>query len=276
MPSPVPARQVQTHHSRPDPASSPRITSVTTNATAHSTVPTSTVRTPSTSTGFVGGTSLTRDTLATAPPGWLAWHHAGHTGQVRLFVALDLPDEVVATVSAQVDSAGELPNALRWVLPEQWHITLAFYGEVEERRVDDLTERLARAARRTQPFRLTLGDPGRFGSARRARVVWLGLDEGGEQLARLAASARAAGRRVGLRRDNLAPDVGFRPHITLARVVPSTGVEDVLEALRPAEHPSWTAQEAILVRSDLATSPGARVRHTVLERLPFGGGAQTS
>jgi 2'-5' RNA ligase len=195
---------------------------------------------------------------------------------VRLFVALDLPDEVVATVSEQVASAGELPAALRWVLPEQWHITLAFYGEVDEHKVDDLTERLARAARRTQPFRLTLGDPGRFGSARRVRVVWLGLDEGGEQLARLAASARAAGRRVGLRRDNLAPDAGFRPHITLARVVPSTGVEDVLEALRPGEHPSWTAYEAILVRSDLGTGHGARVRHTVLERLPFGGGPQTS
>jgi 2'-5' RNA ligase len=189
---------------------------------------------------------------------------------MRLFVALDLPDEVVAAVSARVEAAGSLPAALRWVVPQQWHITLAFYGEVDERKVDDLTERLARAARRTEPFALTLGDPGRFGSARRARVVWLGLHDGGEQLARLAASARAAGRRVGLRRDDLAPDYRYRPHITLARVVPSTDVEQVLDALRSPERPTWTAHEAILVRSDPGTEQGGRVRHTVLRRLGMG------
>lgn len=189
---------------------------------------------------------------------------------MRLFLALDLPDEVVHTIDSRVAIARQLAPPLRWVVPPQWHITLAFYGEVEQRKVDGLTERLARAARRTQPFGLTLGNPGRFGSARRARVVWMGLDAGGEQLATLAASARAAGRRVGLRRDDLAPEHRYRPHITLARVVPSAGVEHVLQALRPDHHPSWTAREAILVRSDLGAEQGGRVRHTVLERLPFG------
>lgn len=193
---------------------------------------------------------------------------------MRLFVALDLPEAAVHEIARRVTVAKAAPPSLRWVVPRQWHITLAFYGEVDERKVDDLTERLARAARRTEPFRLTVGDPGRFGSARRARVVWLGLDEGTDELARLAASARAAGRRVGLRRDDLAPEHRYRPHITLARVVPSADVEQVLEALRSPERPTWTAHEAILVRSDPGAEQGGRVRHTVLDRLPFAGGAQ--
>lgn len=195
---------------------------------------------------------------------------------MRLFVALDLPEAVVRQIAGRVAVAKAVPPSLRWVVPAQWHITLAFYGEVPERKVDDLAERLGRAARRTEPFRLTLGQPGRFGSARRARVVWLGLDDGGDELARLAASARAAGRRVGLRRDDLAADQRYRPHITLARVVPSTDVEQVLAALRSGDHPSWTAHDAILVRSDPGTEQGGRVRHTVLGRLPFAAAAQTS
>lgn len=188
---------------------------------------------------------------------------------MRLFLALDLPDDVVRHLARRVDQASRLPPALRWVAPEQWHITLAFYGEVESSKVDDLTERLSRASRRTSAFHLTIGEPGRFGSARRARVVWMGVAEGRDQLATLAASARAAGRRVGLRRDDLAPDYRYRPHVTLARVVPSAGVEDVLDALRSSERPRWTAREAILVRSDLGAEQGGRVRHTVLARLPF-------
>jgi RNA 2',3'-cyclic 3'-phosphodiesterase len=190
---------------------------------------------------------------------------------VRLFVALDLPDEVESAVEAQVQAARALGTPLRWVVPQQWHITLAFYGEVDERKVDDLTERLARAARRRRPFAVSIGDPGRFGSARRARVVWVGLDEGIDQLTSLAASARAAGRRVGLRRDDLAADIRYRPHITVARVVPSTSVQDVLDAMRSAHRPRWTAREALLVRSEPGTGQGGRVVHTVLARLPFGG-----
>jgi len=190
---------------------------------------------------------------------------------VRLFVALDLPDEVQSAVEEQVAGARALGAPLRWVVPQQWHITLAFYGEVDERKVDDLTERLARAARRRQPFPVSIGDPGRFGSARRARVVWLGLDEGVSQLDSLAASARAAGRRVGLRRDDLEADFRYRPHVTLARVVPSTSVEHVLDAMRPPRRPRWTAREALLVRSEPGTEQGGRVVHTVLAHLPFSG-----
>lgn len=186
-------------------------------------------------------------------------------------MALDLPDEVEAVVEAQVRGARVLGAPLRWVVPQQWHITLAFYGDVDGRKVDDLTERVARAARRRAPFEVSIGEPGRFGSARRARVVWLGLDVGAEQLRSLAASARAAGRRVGLTRDDLAADYRYRPHVTLARVVPSTGVEHVLDAMRSAEHPRWTAREAMLVLSEPGTGQGGRVVHTVLARLPFGG-----
>ena len=65
---------------------------------------------------------------------------------MRLFAAVVLPDHVVADLDAAL--ADHRDEVLAWTLPEQWHITLAFYGQVEDKRVPDLEARLTRAAKR--------------------------------------------------------------------------------------------------------------------------------
>ncbi|MEU9382704.1 2'-5' RNA ligase family protein, partial [Streptomyces sp. NPDC048279] len=70
---------------------------------------------------------------------------------MRLFAAVLPPPEVAAELAVEVDRLKRLPGAeaLRWTGRPGWHFTLAFYGEVEEGLVPDLSERLARAAHRT-------------------------------------------------------------------------------------------------------------------------------
>ncbi|MGA7690612.1 MAG: RNA 2',3'-cyclic phosphodiesterase, partial [Jiangellales bacterium] len=97
---------------------------------------------------------------------------------MRLFAALALPAPVMERLAVAVAQARDVDPTLRWVSPEQWHLTLAFFGEVPHPRVDDLTERLERAAGRTSPLQLHLGAPATFGSVRRARVLYAGLSEG--------------------------------------------------------------------------------------------------
>jgi 2'-5' RNA ligase len=195
------------------------------------------------------------------------------TGPVRLFAALMLPPHVSQWLRARqeraVERSSRLPAELRWAHPEQWHLTLAFFGEVEERHVDDLGARLVRASARRPPLHLTLAAPGTFGSARRARVVWQGVGGDVVRLRGLAASCRAAGRRIGLQADGLAARARFRPHVTLARLPRPGDVTDVLDVLAGSDYPSWHAEEAVLVRSDLGAGPRGRARHTVLSRLPL-------
>jgi 2'-5' RNA ligase len=192
---------------------------------------------------------------------------------VRLFAALMLPSEVTDWLQARQQAAATIGPDLRWTLPEQWHLTLAFFGQVEHRHVEDLRVRLARAAARRPDLRLGLADPGTFGSVRRARVVWQGVGGDVAQVRALAASYRAAGRRVGLRADGLASRARFRPHVTLARLSPPGDVTEVLGALTTSEYPHWTSREAVLVRSDLGAGPRGRAQHTVVTRLPFEAGA---
>ena len=67
------------------------------------------------------------------------------------------------------------PAPFRWASAEQFHVTLAFLADVEERRIDDLAERLGRAAAASVPrSRRAIAGGGAFPNAARARVLWAG------------------------------------------------------------------------------------------------------
>ena len=87
---------------------------------------------------------------------------------MRAFVALTPPAAALAELEAAVAPLRAAHPDLRWTPATQWHLTLAFLGEIDERMLPELTERLARAARRHDPLRLALGGGGRFGD----RVLW--------------------------------------------------------------------------------------------------------
>jgi 2'-5' RNA ligase len=129
---------------------------------------------------------------------------------IRLFTALAVPDDVAETLARRQTG---LPGA-RWRTADQLHITLAFYGAVDERRADDLALELDRAAT-GGPFEVALAGVGAFGDGHRTHAVWAGVAPSG-RLAVLAGRCRSAAERAGIvieRRD-------YRPHLTLAYLKP--------------------------------------------------------
>ena len=126
---------------------------------------------------------------------------------MRLFVAIDLPDEVGRGLTRL--SSG-LPGA-RWTRQEQLHLTLRFIGEVDGGRFRDIREELGGVS--LQPFSLQLEGLGVFPPRGRPRVVWAGLRQG-KPLLHLRNQVEAALARVGLARETRK----FAPHITLARL----------------------------------------------------------
>ncbi|MDO9588095.1 MAG: RNA 2',3'-cyclic phosphodiesterase [Brevundimonas sp.] len=129
---------------------------------------------------------------------------------IRLFTALSVPDDVAETLARRQTG---LPGA-RWRAADQLHITLTFYGEVDERRADDLSVELERAAT-GGPFEIALSGVGAFGDGHRTRAIWAGV-EANERLSVLAGRCRSAAERAAVpveRRD-------YRPHLTLAYLNP--------------------------------------------------------
>jgi len=179
---------------------------------------------------------------------------------VRLFVAVDPPP---AAVSALERAVGERDERLRWVPPEQWHLTLVFCGDVAETRVADLQERLRRAAARTAPFALHLNGAGTFPKQpARARVLWIAVGGDVPELTRLAERCAAAASRAGIAIE----DRKFRPHLTVARArrdaVDARAEVDRLAGFRTEP---WPVTQFRLVKSTL----GNTVTHETLAELPL-------
>jgi RNA 2',3'-cyclic 3'-phosphodiesterase len=181
---------------------------------------------------------------------------------VRLFVAVDPPARVRGHLEAGTAALRESMDGWRWVPPEQWHLTLAFLGEVADDRLPELTRRMGLAARRHEPFTVDLAGVGAFNSLRRARVMWVGVDGDREALTRLADSVGAGARRAKIALD----ERRYRPHMTLGRRRAPADVSDLLGAGRDYRGPAWTVEEFVLVQSHL----GRAVRHELRERFPLG------
>jgi RNA 2',3'-cyclic 3'-phosphodiesterase len=176
---------------------------------------------------------------------------------VRLFVAIEPPEQVLGELAVAVDPLRAAKPELRWTGQEDWHLTLAFLGEVSETVLPELATRLQRAAWRHQAQQLAVRGGGAFPRPARANVLWAGIDAG-PGLAPLAASVAAAARRAGAPPPD--EDRRFRPHLTLARARHHPAdVRTLTEVLASYAGRAWTAEEIRLIRSNLAArSPESR------------------
>lgn len=126
---------------------------------------------------------------------------------MRLFAAIDLPDRIKQAVAGICRGV----PGVRWLPPDQLHLTLRFIGETEDAAIATIRSGLAVI---TSPaFPLSLQGVGCFPSPRRPRVLWVGLN-GGEPLTRLQHEVETAVGNAGIPPE----ERPFSPHITLARL----------------------------------------------------------
>jgi 2'-5' RNA ligase len=131
---------------------------------------------------------------------------------MRMFIAAELPQQMVEALSETSAALRETVRG-RYVGSDQFHVTLAFLGEVEVARIPELEDILGSACADRQPIEVMLGELGSFGRDASA-TLWQGLTgDGTRQLSDLATSLRSGLRQAGFSFDAK----GFLPHITLMR-----------------------------------------------------------
>jgi 2'-5' RNA ligase len=186
---------------------------------------------------------------------------------VRLFVAIVPPAAVLAELAAAVAALRAARPELRWTGPDDWHLTLAFLGEVPERVLPELAVRLGRAAGRHQAQRLALRGGGAFPRPARATVLWAGI-QAGAGLAPLAASVAAGARRAGAPPPD--EDHRYRAHLTLARSRQPADLKQLTSALAGYAGQDWIAAEIGLIRSNLGAAAATdRQRYEELGSWPL-------
>jgi len=174
----------------------------------------------------------------------------------RLFIGVPLTEDARRAI------VRSLPKSLpgKPVPPENWHFTLRFLGSTSDEARDQIVERLE-SATCGAPFSIRFSQLGAFPNPKRARILWLGIDEGAEQLIQLAAIAEGTARSVGF----AAETKPFKPHLTLGRIDPPVTVAKLL-GTKPRFGTRMTVDSLILYRSHLGGGP-ARYEEVVKIRL---------
>lgn len=180
---------------------------------------------------------------------------------LRLFVAFDLPEASLDAVErAEAAWRDEHPRA-RWVPRENRHVTMKFLGTTWPRLVEWVHQAIAAAAAANDPVTSRVRGVGVFPNARRARVLWAGLDDPDGRLVKLAASLDEA-----LAREFAPEKRAFTAHLTVARFDPPVAIEGV-EAVRLEGDP-FVVDRVVLYRSHLRRPAPI---YEALAAFPLGG-----
>jgi 2'-5' RNA ligase len=156
---------------------------------------------------------------------------------------------------------------VKWVEPENMHLTLKFLGDVENTEIHRVCQLAAEAVADEAPFRLQMYGAGAFPNVRRPRTIWIGAGDGSDATARLAKNLDKAMKKLGYRPEGRV----FAPHLTLGRVRRSgpwlAPLAELIQQYAERDLGHTTVEEVIVFSSELGRE-GAT--YDALARCPLG------
>ncbi len=186
----------------------------------------------------------------------------------RLFIAIELPDSIRDQIIGAIDRLQQVVprHAIRWIPPENLHLTLKFLGEVPETQINRIRINLEHAVRGHQIFAFTVSGAGCFPTPKKPRVLWLGLHEKGDALVSLRNTVEQHIAPLGFPTEKRP----FSPHLTIGRVKRHikgktlSEIGDGVETATIGELAKWQCESVNLMQSTLS-SDGAR--YTCLSQI---------
>ena len=133
---------------------------------------------------------------------------------MRSFLALDVSDAVIDYLSGVTERLAKMTHGVKWAKREGIHITLKFFGEIEESMAQKIREALLPLGSQFSPFVVSLKELDAFPSKRRARVVIVRLQKGVETMQAMYEEMEERLTQFDFEREKRA----FTPHLTLGRM----------------------------------------------------------
>lgn len=170
---------------------------------------------------------------------------------IRSFLAFDLSVDIKKKIETISDEIKKSNLPVRWIKPENIHITLVFLGDVKENLIGDIKGKVENAVNKKISYKVWLEGLGVFPHVKRPRVIWVGLGGDIDRLSDL--------------RDNIQSELSslgfvperrqFRPHLTIGRFKKETkgifDVKKILERHYDITSDAYCLKELILFKSDL-------------------------
>ena len=135
--------------------------------------------------------------------------------RVRTFIAVEMSPRVITRAGDLIDKLRVAAAEINWVRPQQMHLTLKFLGDVPDTETPDICRVVEEVAAGFEPFEITCRGAGVFPNLREPRTLWIGIEDGADELKRLQAQIDDALKgRLGYGKEQR----GFHPHLTIGRV----------------------------------------------------------
>lgn len=177
---------------------------------------------------------------------------------MRCFIAIDLDERVKMALSAlQMELKG--CNAdIKWVKPENIHLTLKFLGNVDEKMLSKIEVKLGDACNKYNGFSLEAKGMDVFPNKRHPRVLWVDITSN-DSLTGLQGEIEEGMASIGFEKENR----GFTPHLTIGRFRSTTGIEALYDKIQLHRNDSFgliDVRAVLLMESKLKPSGAEYIR----------------
>jgi RNA 2',3'-cyclic 3'-phosphodiesterase len=173
---------------------------------------------------------------------------------LRAFIAIELPVEIKNNLrERQSRLKSSSANLVKWVDPENIHLTLKFLGNIKTGDIEAVTAAMQNAAVQGKVVSLQLQNLGAFPNLNRVQVIWVGLGGELDSLIKLQKNLENNLAKIGF-----APEARpFAPHLTLGRVRDTAGqiekqnIGKAIGGLKSESAVNFSATALSLMQSDL-------------------------
>ncbi len=147
---------------------------------------------------------------------------------MRTFIAIELPQEIKGSLSRLQGELKATGADVKWVAPQNIHLTLKFLGEVDDKKLEKIKEAIDGLAKETSKFQVCITTLGAFPKIDSPRVIWMGIEAGDKETKEIAAVLEERLAEISIPKE----DRPFSSHITIGRTRSALNRQKLVEELK--------------------------------------------
>ena len=168
---------------------------------------------------------------------------------MRAFIAIDLPIDIKNKIKQIQNHLKKSKISVKWVKPENIHLTLKFLGNIEENQIDQIKNIIRDTTSLLKCFRVSLNDFRFFPNSKKPKILFIDIIEA-KTLKKIADILEEKLEKLKFKKEN-----HFKAHITLARIKAPMDTTNLLKLIKSISlNENFLIQEIILFQSTLTQS----------------------
>ena len=134
--------------------------------------------------------------------------------KIRAFIAISISSDIKQELAALIDKLKTSGADVKWVNPENIHLTLKFLGYISPEKIEEVKKVLDGIKSKFTPFKITFSGVGAFPKLSYPKVIWVGIQNGKDDAKRIYELLETELEKAGFEKEERA----FSAHLTIGRV----------------------------------------------------------